>query len=80
MKKFLKEIYPYIVIVVVVVIIRTFFITPVVVDGPSMEDTLYDNELLLLNKISYKISNIERYSCNPRKRRENNKKSIWITR
>ena len=61
MKKFLKEIYPYIVIVVVVVIIRTFFITPVVVDGPSMEDTLYDNELLLLNKISYKISNIERY-------------------
>ena len=61
MKKFLKEIYPYIVIVVVVVIIRTFFITPVVVDGPSMEDTLYDNELLLLNKISYKIRNIERY-------------------
>ena len=61
MKKFLKEIYPYIVIVVVVVIIRTFFITPVVVDGPSMEDTLYDNELLLLNKISYKISNIEIY-------------------
>ena len=61
MKKFLKETYGYIIIIVAVIIVRTFIITPVVVDGPSMEDTLYDNELLLLNKISYSFQDIKRY-------------------
>ena len=61
MKKLLKENYGYIIIIILIIIIRSFIITPVVVDGPSMEDTLYDNELLLLDKISYKIEKIKRY-------------------
>lgn len=61
MEKFVKEIIPYIIIIVVVVLIRSFIITPVEVDGASMENTLHDGELLLLSKISYKVSDIKRF-------------------
>ena len=61
MEKFIKEIVPYIIIIIVVVLIRSFIITPVEVDGASMENTLHDGELLLLSKISYKVSDIKRF-------------------
>ena len=48
--KFLKEIFPYIIIFLVVVIIRTFIATPVVVSGSSMDHTLSDGQILLLKK------------------------------
>lgn len=48
--KFLKEIYPYVIIVIVVVLIRTFIITPVRVKGDSMVPTLKNGEILLLQK------------------------------
>lgn len=61
MEKFIKELIPYVIIIIVVVLIRSFIITPVEVDGASMENTLHDGELLLLSKISYKISEIKRF-------------------
>ena len=51
MKKILKELYPYIIIVVAVVLFRTFIATPVRVDGDSMNDTLRNNDILILNKL-----------------------------
>ncbi len=51
MKKKLKELYPYVVIVVVVVLFRTFIATPVRVDGTSMDSTLKNGEILILNKL-----------------------------
>ena len=51
MKKVIKELIPYIIIVVVVVLFRTFIATPIRVDGPSMEDTLKDGNILILNKL-----------------------------
>ena len=51
MKKILKELVPYIVILVVVVLIRTFIVTPIIVDGDSMSPTLTDGEMMLLNKL-----------------------------
>lgn len=53
MKKFIKELIPYVVIVIVVVLIRTFIVTPVQVDGESMYPTLLDNQLLLLKKYDH---------------------------
>ena len=47
---FVKELIPYIIILIVVVIIRTFIVTPVRVDGHSMDPTLKDGEILLLKK------------------------------
>lgn len=51
MKKILKDLIPYIVILVVVVLIRTFIVTPIIVDGDSMSPTLTDDEMMLLNKL-----------------------------
>lgn len=48
--KIFKELLPYIIIIVVVVLIRTFFVTPVRVDGDSMYPTLKDNDIMILNK------------------------------
>ncbi len=57
----LKEYITYGVIIVVVILVRTFLFTPVVVVGDSMIPTLKDNQVLLLNKISYNFNKIERF-------------------
>lgn len=61
MKKFIKELSPYIIIILVVVSLRTFIATPVIVNGDSMIPTLKNNQILLLNKIDYRINDIERF-------------------
>ena len=61
MKKFIKELIPYLIIVIVVVLIRSFVVTPILVSGDSMDPTLKDRELLLLNKINYRFNDIERF-------------------
>lgn len=61
LKKFIKDIYPYLIVVLVVVLIRTFIITPAIVDGPSMDPTLKNNNVILLNKIDYKLNAIKRF-------------------
>ncbi len=53
--KIIKELIPYIVIVIVVVIIRSFLVTPVIVDGLSMYPTLDDKQLLILGKYDKSI-------------------------
>lgn len=52
MKEKIKEISPYVLIVVVIVVIRIFIATPVKVDGDSMYNTLNDNDIVLLSKLS----------------------------
>ena len=59
MKK-LKELMPYIIIVAVVLLVRSFIVTPGLVNGSSMEPTLYNNELVLINKIGLN-KGIDRY-------------------
>ena len=61
MVKFIKELFPYIVIFVVVVLIRSYIVTPVIVRGDSMDDTLEDGQVLFLSKISYKMHDIKRF-------------------
>ena len=48
--KLIKEAIPYIVILIVVITIRTFIVTPIIVNGESMMPTLKGGELMLLNK------------------------------
>ena len=59
MKK-LKELMPYIIIVVLVLLVRSFIVTPGLVNGSSMEPTLHNNELVLINKIGLN-KGIDRY-------------------
>lgn len=60
-KKFLKEWMPYFVIVVAIILLRKYIITPVIVRGDSMYDTLCDGEVLLLSKINYRFGDIDRF-------------------
>ena len=48
--KFIKELIPYLVIILVVVTIRTFIVTPIVVQGESMVPTLDGGEVMVLKK------------------------------
>jgi signal peptidase I len=59
--KLLKELLPYIIIIIVVIIIRTFIFTPVVVNGPSMMNTLHNGDVMILDKIGMKLSGIKRF-------------------
>lgn len=61
MKRIVKEVIPYIVIIIVVVLIRTYIATPVIVSGDSMKPNLHDGEMLIVRKIGYNSSSIERF-------------------
>ena len=52
MKKILKEWVSYFLIILAILLIRLFIITPVRVDGPSMNPTLENKQILLLSKYS----------------------------
>lgn len=61
MKKFILEIIPYIVIIVVVVLLKMYVMTPVRVNGDSMYPTLHNNDVMILDKLSYKNKGIKRF-------------------
>ena len=60
MKK-IKEISIYLLIIVMVILIRTFLITPVRVNGSSMDPTLRNGEIMILNKVKYNNNDIKRF-------------------
>lgn len=68
MKEKIKEISPYVLIIVVIVVIRIFIATPVKVDGDSMYNTLNDNDIVLLSK----LSSIDRFDIIVLKENDNN--------
>lgn len=57
----LMEVVPYIIVIIIVIVIKLFIATPIRVNGPSMNDTLHNNDIMLLNEIGYKFSGIERF-------------------
>lgn len=54
--KGVKEIMPYIIILIAVVLLRTFIITPIIVNGESMVPTLKEKQILILNKYDKKYN------------------------
>lgn len=60
-KKIGLEILPYLIIIVVVILIKQFLFSPILVNGESMESTLHENDLMILDKISYRFSEIDRF-------------------
>ena len=59
--KTFKTIMSYLLIIVLVILIRIFFIDPVRVDGGSMDTTLANGQIMILNKIVYKRNDVKRY-------------------
>ena len=60
-RNILKDIISYALIILVVVVIRVFIFDPVRVDGPSMNNTLVNGEIVILNKYEYRKKDVERY-------------------
>ncbi|WP_284139931.1 MULTISPECIES: signal peptidase I [unclassified Virgibacillus] len=42
-------------------IVRTFFFTPIIVDGPSMMPTLHNRDQMIVNKFDYRIHEPNRF-------------------
>ena len=55
----LKEIISYVIIIIAVILIRSFIVTPIRVNGDSMNDTLKDGYLMILKK--YEKKSIDRF-------------------
>ena len=49
-KRIIKAVIPYISIIIIVLLIKTFIVSPVQVNGDSMDPTLKDGDLMILNK------------------------------
>lgn len=60
-KNWFKELIPYIVIIIVVLFIKQFIVTTVIVHGPSMQNTLHDKDIMILDKIGIKTRGIKRF-------------------
>lgn len=60
-KSILKDVISYALIILAVVVIRVFIFDPVRVDGPSMNNTLVDGEIVILNKFEYRKTDPKRY-------------------
>lgn len=61
MNQKVKEILGYVIIIVVVLLIKQFIVTPIRVNGDSMKSTLLDKDIMILDKISYRFSQIQRF-------------------
>lgn len=51
----------FVIALILALIIRYFFFSPIVVDGPSMQPTLYDRDQMIVNKFIYKIKDPDRF-------------------
>lgn len=56
-----KEFLVYGLIIIIIILLRTFIVTPVRVSGDSMDPTLKNKEIMVLNKIAYKLNDIKRF-------------------
>src|SRR5690625_1518336 len=45
----------------IVLMTRTFLFSPIIVDGPSMQPTLYDRDRMIINKFIYRFQPPERF-------------------
>ena len=60
-KQILKEYSIYIIIIISIVLVRHFLFTTVKVNGDSMNNTLKNNDMMILDKVNYIFNDIERF-------------------
>ena len=59
MDKRIKDIIEYVVIIIAVLAFRQFLYSPIRVSGDSMVPTLNDGDIMILDKIGYKINGLD---------------------
>lgn len=60
-KEFLKDSFKYIIVIIIVLLLIVYVISLEQVVGPSMNNTLHSNDIVILNKAVYKFRNIKRF-------------------
>ncbi len=60
-KSFIREWGPFIIVLILIIIIKMFVITPIKVNGDSMNPTLKDGNIMMLNMADYKINGLKRF-------------------
>ena len=61
LKKFFRELVPYIIIIIVVLFVKNYIIAPVQVRGDSMDSTLQSGDVMLLNRLQFKRYGVKRF-------------------
>ena len=59
MNENLKEMLSYVAIIIVVILVRTFLVTPIRVNGDSMNTTLHDGNIMVLKKFDKSIERFD---------------------
>lgn len=60
-KNYFKEFVPYLIIILFVVFLKAYVISPIRVNGVSMNPTLDDRDIMLLDEVSYYFIDIHRF-------------------
>ena len=60
-KYYLKEYGPYIITIILVILFKEFYFAPIMVNGDSMYDTLNDGDVMILDVVSLRHSDIKRF-------------------
>lgn len=58
---FMKEISVYVIIIVVIILLKIYVVSPIRVNGTSMDPTLENGDIMILNKIGYHFGQIKRF-------------------
>lgn len=61
MNKYVKEVLSYALIIALVLLFKHYIISPIRVDGDSMNPTLKNGDIMLLNEIGYKRNGVDRF-------------------
>lgn len=56
-----KELLPYVITIALILLVKQFLLTTVLVSGNSMNDTLFNRDMLLLNRVVYRFQDIKRF-------------------
>ena len=60
-REFCNEWVPYIVVILFVILVKMYIVTPIRVNGSSMDDTLNNGDIMILNIINYRFNDIKRF-------------------
>lgn len=60
-KNYFKEFLPYLIIILIVIFLKAYVISPIRVNGVSMNPTLDDRDIMLLDEVSYYFTDISRF-------------------
>ena len=59
-KRVLFEVLSYLIIIIAVLLFKTFIASPIKVNGGSMDKTLQDKDIMILNEMAYYFNDIKR--------------------